>query len=75
MCMRSRKLKCLENVSQLKKDLFALHSNCSFELVNVSKKLSNLVSFRSTYNAHCTFRRRQGWEDLLNVVSLLRLGI
>ena len=33
MCMRSRKLKRLENVSQLKKDLFALHSNCSLELV------------------------------------------
>ena len=78
MCMRSRKLKRLENVSQLKKGVFALHSNCSCELVilfNVSKKLSKLVSFRSTYNAHCTVRRRQGWEDLLNVLSLLRLGI
>ena len=33
MCMRSRKLKRLENVSQLKKDPFALHSNYSFEIV------------------------------------------
>ena len=33
MCMKSRKLKRLENVYELKKDLFALHSNCSFELV------------------------------------------
>ena len=33
MCTRSRKLKRLEDVSQLKKDPFALHSNYSFEIV------------------------------------------
>ena len=33
MCMRSRKLKRMENVSQLNKDSFALHSNYSFEIV------------------------------------------
>ena len=33
MCTRSRKLKCLEDVSQLKEDPFALHSNYSFEIV------------------------------------------
>ena len=46
MCMRSGKLKRLENVSELKKDPFALHSNYSFEiviLVMFLKKLSKLV--------------------------------
>ena len=48
MCMRSRKLKRLENVSQLKKDPFALHSNYSFEiviLVMFLKNCQNLFSF------------------------------
>ena len=48
MCMRSRKLKRLENVSQLKKDPFALHSNYSFEiviLVMFLKICQNLFSF------------------------------
>ena len=65
MCTRSRRLKPLKDVSQLKKDPLTLHSNHSFELVifsNVCKKLSKLVFFRSAYNAHCTFRRRQGCE-------------
>ena len=47
MCMRSRKLKRLENVSQLK-DPFALHSNYSFEiviLVTLLKNCQNLFSF------------------------------
>ena len=46
--MRSRKLKRLENVSQLKKDPFALHSNYSFEiviLVMFLKNCQNLFSF------------------------------
>ena len=41
MCMRSRKLKRLENVSQLKKDPFALHSNYSFEIVILVMFLKN----------------------------------
>ena len=41
MCMRSRKLKHLENVSQLKKDPFALHSNYSFEIVILVMFLKN----------------------------------
>ena len=48
MCMRSRKLKRVENVSQLKKDPFALHSNYSFEiviLVMFLKNCQNLFSF------------------------------
>ena len=48
MCMRSRKLKRLENVSQLKKDPFALHSNYSFEIVILImflKNCQNLFSF------------------------------
>ena len=48
MCMRSRKLKRLENVSQLKKDSFALHSNYSFEiaiLIMFIKNCQNLFSF------------------------------
>ena len=46
--MRSRKLKRVENVSQLKKDPFALHSNYSFEiviLVMFLKNCQNLFSF------------------------------
>ena len=48
MCVRSRKLKRLENVSQLKKDPFALHSNYSFKiviLVMFLKNCQNLFSF------------------------------
>ena len=48
MCMRSRKLKRLENVSQLKKNPFAFHSNYSFEiviLVMFLKNCQNLFSF------------------------------
>ena len=41
MCMRSRKLKRLENVSQLKKDPFALHSNYSFEIAILVMFLKN----------------------------------
>ena len=41
MCMRSRKLKRLKNVSQLKKDPFALHSNYSFEIVILVMFLKN----------------------------------
>ena len=66
--MRSKKLKRLEDVSQLKKDPFALYSNYSFEiviLVMFLKKLSKLVFFCSAYYAHCTFRRRQGWGGLV----------
>ena len=33
MCIRSRKFKRPDNVSQLKKDPFAIHSNYSFEIV------------------------------------------
>ena len=46
--MRPRKLKRLENVLQLKKDPFALHSNYSFEiviLVMFLKNCQNLFSF------------------------------
>ena len=41
MCMRCRKLKRLENISQLKKDPFALHSNYSFEIVILVMSLKN----------------------------------
>ena len=48
MCTRSRQLKLLEDVSQLKKDSFALHSNYSFEiaiLIMFQKNCQNLFSF------------------------------
>ena len=48
MCTRSRKLNRLEDVSQLKEDPFALHSNHSFEiviLVMFLKNCQNLFSF------------------------------
>ena len=48
MCTRARKLKRLEDVSQLKKDPFAHHSNYSFEiviLVMFLKNCQNLFSF------------------------------
>ena len=66
MCTRSRQLKRLEDVSQLQKIPFALHSNYSFEiviLVMFLKKLSKLVFFRSAYYAHFTFKRRRGWGE------------
>ena len=48
MCTRSRKLKRLEDVSHLKKDPFAHHSNYSFEiliLVMFLKNCQNMLSF------------------------------
>ena len=48
VCMRSRKLKHLENVSQLEKDRFALHSNYSFEIVILVMFIKNCF-FRSAF--------------------------
>ena len=47
MCTRSRQLKLLEDVSQLKEDSFALHSNYSFEIAILmfQKNCQNLFSF------------------------------
>ena len=82
MCMKSTKLKCLENVSQLKKDPFALHSNYSFEiviLVMFLKNCQNLFSFALLIMPTAlSGGGKGGWGaggGLLNVVSLLRLGI
>ena len=78
MRTRSRKLKRMEDISQLKKHPFALHCYYSFKIVIlvISKKLSRLVFFRSAYYAHCTFRRREGKGTCYqNFLSLLRFGI
>ena len=82
--MKSRKLKRLENVSQLKKD-FALHSNYSFEiviLVMFLKNCQNLFSFALLImptalsgggRGGCEGGGGGGGRCLLNVLSLLRL--
>ena len=85
MRMRSRKLKHLENVSQLKKDPFALHSNYSFEiviLVMFLRNCQNLFSFALLIMPTALSGGRVdggggggGGRCLLNVLSLLRLGI
>ena len=80
MCMKSRKLKRLENVSQLKKDSFALHSNYSFEIVILVwflKNCQNLFYFALLIMPTAlSGGGRGGWGRCLsNVLSLLRLGI
>ena len=47
MCMRSRKLKRLEDALQLKKDPFVPHSNYSFEIVILVMFLKNSQNFFS----------------------------
>ena len=81
MCMRSRKLKRLENVSQLKKDPFALHSNYSFEiviLVMFLKNCQNLFSFALLIMPTALSGRGRGGGGrercLLNVLSLFKVG-
>ena len=77
MCTKSRKLKRLEDVPQLKKDPFALHSNYSFEFVIFSLFLTNrqnLFSFALLIMPTALSGGGRG-GGLLNVLSLLRLGI
>ena len=84
MCMRSGKLKHLENVSELKKDPFALHSNYSFEIVILVMFLKNCQNLFLSLCLLCPLHFQEeagvdggggGWRCLLNVLSLLRLGI
>ena len=75
MCTRPRKLKRLEDVSQLKKDPFAHHNNYSFEIVisvMFLKNCQNLFSFALFIMPTVL---SGGGRGLLNVISLLRLGI